>query len=86
MGVFNRVADRSTLLSLCLQWSMSNIMTKAAVKQTLKAKIQGLIARGVDVDEIDQDTERYCLDLYKISGYLLTEEDIVEIYEEIAKG
>ena len=55
MGVFNWVADRSTLLSLCLQWSMSNIMTKAAVKQTLKAKIQGLIARGVDVDEIDQD-------------------------------
>ena len=59
-------------------------MTRTMVKQILKTKLQGLIARGVDVEEIDQEIERYCIDLYKTSGHLLKEEDILEIYEEIA--
>ena len=61
-------------------------MQRALVKKTLKTKLQGLMASGMDIDKIDQEVERYCFELYRISGYMLKEDDILEIYSEIAAG
>ncbi len=65
---------------------MPQSMTRKLVRQTLKTKVLGMMASGMDIERMDEQIERYCLDLYKISGHLLSEAKILEVYAEIVAG